>query len=60
MCNQSDIEFVERVRQELLRLEAEIPSDVCRALAFMRLQVIVQMSNQQGSGEVTDSAEMAV
>ena len=55
MCNQSDIEFVERVRQELLRLETEIPSDVCRALAFMRLQVIVQMSNQQGSGEVTDA-----
>lgn len=54
MCNQSDIEFVERVRQELLRLEAEVPTDICRALAFMRLQVIAQMSNQQGSGEVTD------
>ena len=55
MCNHSDSEFVERVRQELLRLEAEVPTDICRALAFMRLQVIAQMSNQQGSGEVTDA-----
>lgn len=51
MCNQSDSEFVERVRQALLRLEAEIPTDVCRALAFMRRLVIAQMSNQQGSGD---------
>ena len=55
MRNHSDSEFVERVRQELLRLEVVVPSDICRALAFMRRLVIAQMSNQQGAREVIDA-----